>query len=138
MRGGDRASEALLAALLVPQVANLVWSLLRPAPVGRAPLAGGAVLLSLSALGLPTPVTLLVGIAVLGWAASVRSVAATASYREVLAVVGLMWRRYPDTLKAVSAVVAFSVLGSNRGPGVTETEIATDGEGLGSAGDPRV
>jgi diguanylate cyclase (GGDEF)-like protein/PAS domain S-box-containing protein len=109
--GSDRTMRPrLLAVLLLSQATNHAWSHLRPAHAGRAALADGAVLLALTALGLPPLVTLLVCVAVLGWAATFRPVPAVASYLEVLATVALMWSHHHDAVQAGVLLVAFCIL----------------------------
>ncbi|MBI4939995.1 MAG: GGDEF and EAL domain-containing protein [Actinobacteria bacterium] len=112
--GGGSAPDGevrLLAVLLVGQAATHGWSVRRPGQAWLAALVDGAVLLTLTALGLPPIVVLLCAVAVLGWAATFRPASAVVAYVEVLAAVALTWARSHDVLRAGPVVVAFCILG---------------------------
>jgi diguanylate cyclase (GGDEF)-like protein/PAS domain S-box-containing protein len=108
---GPQRVEVSLVLLLVAQAVVDVWERARPRDVGRAAVADGAALLSLTVLGLPPVVVLLVVVAVLGWAATFRPVPAVLTYLEALAAVALMWFGHSRRPPIGGVVVAFCILG---------------------------
>ncbi|HET9654647.1 MAG TPA: EAL domain-containing protein, partial [Kineosporiaceae bacterium] len=110
-RGGTGDRElAVIGALAVVQVAGHVWSLLRPGQAGIVSVADALVVMFLAALGLPSPVLLVVLVAIMGWAATFRPLPAVGSFLAVFASVVLM-RQRSTALDPQVVLVAFCLLG---------------------------
>lgn len=107
---GWARAQWLSGAMLVSQVVAHLTAAHRPHRAGLVTVLDAGVFLVLSALGLAPVLVLLIGVAVLGWAATFRPVPAVGSYLEVLGAVALMIRHHAD-LRPAPVVAAYCMLG---------------------------
>lgn len=105
------SAEWLVGSMLLLQITNHVISRVwrRYAPI--VSVIDAALLLVFTALGLPPLLVFLVGIGILGWAATFRPVAAIGAYLVVIAAVVVMVNVHVD-IPAVTSILAFCMLGA--------------------------
>jgi diguanylate cyclase (GGDEF)-like protein/PAS domain S-box-containing protein len=107
--GWERA-QWLSGIMLVSQILAHRCALRWPRRAGTIAVADAGVFLGLSWAGLAPVLVLLLGVAVLGWAATFRPVPAIGSYLEVLGAVGLMAYHQRD-LDPVPVLIGYCLLG---------------------------